>query len=337
MASMDRAEMGRINPELEKLMEGRGTKPMTEMPDFPALRASIAARQKANYKPKDDSGLFIEDRKIETRDNAKIGVRIYRPDVTPEGGSPLVVVFHGGAFCMGGLGNEDDTCRHLVRQLHVVAVNVDYRLAPENPFPTAVHDSYDSVKWALAHAAEIKADPTKGFIVGGSSAGANLSVVFSHQARDEKLSPPLTGVWLAVPAVVDASVVPEEYKPYFNSFHDFKDAPVLSHANIKFFQKALNPDKSSALYSPLLWPEGHADLPPAYFQVCGLDPFRDEAFIYEKVLRDEGIQTKTEIYPGMPHGFWSFFPEHSVTKTFREDSVSGVKWLLEQTNDIKQM
>jgi acetyl esterase/lipase len=74
------------------------------------------------------------------------------------------------------------------------------------------------------------------------------------------------------------------------------------------FMDSYKPDPASPLFSPFLHPDGHAGLPPMYFQVCGMDPLRDEALIYEKVLREDyGVKTKLDVYPGLPHGFWIFF------------------------------
>jgi acetyl esterase/lipase len=82
----------------------------------------------------------------------------------------------------------------------------------------------------------------------------------------------------------------------------------------------------------LLFPS-HEGLPPAYIQVCGADPLRDEGLIYEEVLREEGkIRKKLDVFPGLPHGFWSWFPEAGFSKEFQEKTVAGLKWLLEQTD-----
>jgi acetyl esterase/lipase len=91
------------------------------------------------------------------------------------------------------------------------------------------------------------------------------------------------------------------------------------------------PDATSQLRSPILF-QSHKDLPPTYFQICGMDPLRDEGLIYEQVLREEnGIKTKVDLYPGLPHAFWSFWPEASFSKKLQDDNVKGIKWLLEQS------
>lgn len=238
----------------------------------------------------------------------------------------------GGGFCVGSPDGEALSCRAFVEQYGAVCVNVDYRLAPEHPFPAAVTDSWDALQWAAANATtRLKADPSKGFIVGGTSAGGNISAVLTHLAKDAKLSPPLTGQYLCIPAVLADDVVPEKYKSQYKSMAENANAPVLPREAINAFMEAYNPDSTSELYVPFNHPTGHGGLPPAYFQVCGLDPLRDEALIYEKVLREEnGIKTKLDIYPGLPHGFWSFFPTLASSKKLREDILIGVGWLLDQ-------
>ena len=86
----------------------------------------------------------------------------------------------------------------------------------------------------------------------------------------------------------------------------------------------------SPLMSPAIFQTGHSKLPPTYFQVCGLDPLRDDGLIYERMLREEcGIKTRLDLYPGLPHGFWSWWPRASFSQKQQKDSVDGLGWLLE--------
>lgn len=91
-------------------------------------------------------------------------------------------------------------------------------------------------------------------------------------------------------------------------------------------------DPHSKYRTPMLF-ESHKDLPATYFQICGMDPLRDEAFIYEEILREDNrVKTKVDVYPGLPHGFWPYFPEAEFGKNFQQDCIGGMKWLLEQSN-----
>jgi acetyl esterase/lipase len=187
---------------------------------------------------------------------------------------------------------------------------------------------------AAENASQLGADPSKGFIIGGTSAGGNITVTITHLARDEKLSPPLTGAHLMIPSVCVSKEMPEKYKQEQYSWEQNKNAAVLSQKACDLFFDNYVPkdsDRSSEIFSPLTFRTGHAGLPPNYFQICGADPLRDEALIYERILREEeGIKTKVDVYPGLPHGFWSMFPTIPSSKKFVEESVKGVQWLLEQ-------
>jgi acetyl esterase/lipase len=93
-------------------------------------------------------GITEADNEVKMRDGKSITIRSYTPNQTPKGGSPLIIMYHGGGFCIGGLENETGTCRDFALQLGAVVLNVDYRLAPENPFPIPVNDAWDALKWA---------------------------------------------------------------------------------------------------------------------------------------------------------------------------------------------
>ncbi|RMZ26805.1 hypothetical protein D0859_09135 [Hortaea werneckii] len=279
-------------------------------------------------------GVKETDHQVSMRDGATIACRVYAPEQASTG-SPLVVIYHGGGWCIGGLENEELLCRLLTSKLGCVCVNVDYRLAPEHKFPAPVHDSLDATKWAAENASSLGADPSKGFIIGGTSAGGNITAVISHIWRDEKLKPAITGAHLMIPAICHASHFPSEYAKDYKSWDQNKDATVLSRQATDLFTGNYLRDKSDAgnpLFSPLLFPTGHKDLPASYFQVCGMDPLRDEALIYERLLREEsGVRTKLDVYSGFPHGFWSIAPQMKASERFVQDSIKGVQWLLQQS------
>jgi acetyl esterase/lipase len=151
---------------------------------------------------------------------------------------------------------------------------------------------------AASNASTLGADPSQGFTIGGTSAGGNITVTISHLWRDEKQSPPITGCHLMIPAVVSAAHVPEEFAADFKSWSELPNAPILSHKACNLFVDNFIPEEKRAepMFSPLLWPSGHSGLPPAYFQICGADPLRDEALIYERLLREkESTATKVDM------------------------------------------
>jgi len=136
----------------------------------------------------------------------------------------------------------------MVQAFGAVCVSASYRLAPEHPFPAAPNDSWDALQWAAANAKSLKADPSQGFIVGGTSAGGNITAVLALLARDEGLSPPLTGQYLAIPAIGNKKWIPEKYKDRFLSFEQNKDVPVLPIAAIDMFMKGYAPDEDDHVH-----------------------------------------------------------------------------------------
>ncbi|CAM5998902.1 unnamed protein product [Sphagnum balticum] len=187
-------------------------------------------------------------------------------------------------------------CAGTGRLMGGVAVNVAYRLAPEHPFPQAVYDAYDSLLWTSTHLTELGINPRLGFIIGGISAGANLAAVAAHLYKSDKRSPPLTGQYLSIPTTCDPSAVPPEHKAVYLSREQNKNALILNQKSIDMFE----------------------------------DPLRDEGLIYEQVLREQGVKTRLDIFPGLPHGFWSWFPEAEFSKSFQVKTVEGLRWLLAQ-------
>lgn len=137
-----------------------------------------------------------------------------------------------------------------------------------------------------------------------------------------------------IPFLVDAPFCPEKYKADHIAPEQNANAAVLGRKAMDLFANNYIPDVSERgnhLFSTLLWPTGHADLPPSAFMVCGADPLRDDGLIFERLLREEhGTKTKLMVYPGLPHGFWSMAPMMKVSEKFVQDSVDCVKWLLEQ-------
>ncbi|KAH6999352.1 Alpha/Beta hydrolase protein [Ilyonectria destructans] len=178
-----------------------------------------------------------------------------------------------------------------VPETKATVVNISYRLAPALKFSTAPNDVWDSLLWILRDADSLGADPTTGFILGGVSAGANIAAVIAQKTIEEKISLPLTSVWLSTPL-----------------------APILNMEAIKRLQAAYSPDISSPDYSPFNAKDTHKGLPPVYLQVCSMDPLRDYGLIYEKVLREHGVKTEMVVYPGLPHGYLSFTGLKSAQK-----------------------
>lgn len=194
-----------------------------------------------------DSSLTETDHQIPTRDASHITVRVYRGPNSQ--GGPVLVMLHGGGWVLGGLENEAHLCQEWCKRFNGVSVNVDYRLAPEFVFPTAVHDAFDAVKWTAANVDVHGGDPTKGFIVGGISAGANLACTVTHLARDEGMLPKLTGVYLSIPSLLSPQAVPDKLKSEYTSREENAQALILNSDAIAFFRSTYRIRELSVLYN----------------------------------------------------------------------------------------
>lgn len=220
------------------------------------------------------------------------------------------------------------------------------RLAPEHYFPTWINDCWDVTRHFAQNASLYGADPkTLGFIVGGSSAGGNISAVLAQLSRLEDLQPPITGQYLSVPVIFPIDLVPEEYRAELLSPWENMSDPVLKGPGVdrlKGHLERLKVDPTSLLYTPLAVTADSNDkeggqvkrrrLAPAYFQIAGLDPLRDHGLIYERILRNEyRVDTKVDLYPGFGHMFWTNWPDLKESHDFVADTLRGVKWLLDHT------
>jgi acetyl esterase/lipase len=211
-------------------------------------------------------------------------------------------------------------------------VNADYRLAPEHKFPTAINDAYDIAQWALSQASTLGADPSKDFLLSGSSAGGCLATVTALRLRDEKISPPVTGLHLMVPLLCYPPALPEKCKPFDHAITQNAEAPILNTSGMKFFFDHYIPNESdryTELFSPFLWKSGFKNFPRTYFQIAGMDALRDQELLFERRLREEEhVETRVDVYQGVPHGFYTAFPKLGASARFVRDWVPGFEWLL---------
>lgn len=191
-----------------------------------AYHASKAANNpvaKEKTTTEDADGLIIQDLSIPARDKHEIPIRIYKPAKTqsekPQ--PPALLWFHGGGFCFGSLNDEHQNCKDCVLNLDCVCINVDFRQAPEHPFPTPVLDCWDVVKWVSLNSELIGANLEAGFVVAGAASGGNIAAVLSHLSRDETLTPPLTGVLLLTPSLADYRVEQNVANSWKNSLSSY--------------------------------------------------------------------------------------------------------------------
>ena len=226
-----------------------------------------------------------------------IPARLYRPTGRLDGRpAPTLLFLHGGGWVYGGLRSHDAACRFLAERSGVQLLAIDYRLAPEHPFPAALQDGLAALRWLHAHADEVGADPTR-IGVGGDSAGGNLSAVIAVHAAQEQL--PLALQLLIYPGT--------DFSLESRSKELFADRDlILTRAFIETAKASYLGDASDQV-DPDVAPLQRADLPaglaPAHVVTAGFDPLRDEGEAYAEKLQQAGVHTTLVRYPGLVHGF----------------------------------
>ncbi|KAF9259617.1 hypothetical protein L218DRAFT_1079797 [Marasmius fiardii PR-910] len=282
-----------------------------------------------------ESEYQVIDHHIEIEDGVELLARSTVPTRKPgeDGRFPLLFWLHGGGWILGNADMDDYYHRRLTVDHRISIVNLEYRLAPEHGFPIPINDSLAALKHIISNPDRFSADLTKGFLIGGSSAGANIATALTHLVLDNSEEDPVfqtcrvTGQILVHPVIIHPSAYPVEYQSSLLSRDEIVDVPGLTKAAMDVLWNYYNPPPSDPRASPLLF-DSHKDLPPTFIQVAGLDPLRDEGLLYEKVLRESGVKTRIETYPGVPHGFHMIYSQLEMTKKFRKDLNLGLGWLL---------
>jgi acetyl esterase len=283
-----------LHPEMQLLLATR------EHMRFGPLRADTPEkarrrmrREVLRHSPSRLPPVDVRDLTI-TGGNGPIAARHYRPSEL--GGSPpLVVYFHGGGFVTGDLDTHDSVCRLLSDGAAAQVLSVDYRLAPEHPFPAAVDDARAALRWAFAHARQLGADPQR-IAVGGDSAGGNLSAVVSQLAAEDGGPAPV--LQLLIYPLVDRS---REW-PSHALFEGF----LLTSADMRWYDRMYTGASPEALADPRMSPLLADDLSrlcPAIIVTAGFDPLRDEGEAYAAALKEAGTPASVKRLDGLLHGF----------------------------------
>jgi acetyl esterase len=221
-----------------------------------------------------------------------ISVRSYRP--AADGPLPGLVFFHGGGWVIGSVDTHDGLCRSLANLAGCVVFSVEYRLAPEHPFPAAVEDAVSALSWVCERASRLDTDPAR-ISVAGDSAGGNLAAVAARKLAQRGVS--LASQALVYP-VTGASTETASYRVCAEGYF-------LTRDDMRWFLGHYAPQSSDLVHPDLapLLAEDLSGLPRAYIATCELDPLRDEGAAYAQRLREAGVEVTHEDWPGMIHGF----------------------------------
>jgi acetyl esterase len=246
--------------------------------------------------------LRIEDRTIGYGDVSEVAVRVYWPHAGTGSPLPVVVYYHGGGWCLGDLDTHDAVARGHSVGAEAIVVSVDYRLAPEHPFPAGIDDCWAALCWVGEHAAELGGDPNR-IAVAGDSAGGNISAVMAQLARDNG-GPALAFQLLWYPVAMGDLSLP--------SYTENAGAPILDLEVIEAFLTWYLPDvdvSDPKTLPPTLAPGNAADLsglPPAFIGTAEHDPLRDDGAQYAELLRTAGVPVELSNEPTMVHGYVNF-------------------------------
>jgi len=281
-----------VRPDVATLLAMLASAPGPKMEDGTpeAARAMMRMMGSITERPRGDLA-HVRDFTIPAPEGHAIPARAYS-DVAAPGPGPVIVYFHGGGWVIGDIETHDSLCAEIARVLGATVVSVDYRLAPEYPFPAASDDAMTAMRWLAATPMAVGHDIT-GLIPAGDSAGGNLAVVVS-QALHGSLAVPIVAQWLIYPGV--------DLTASGGSMAEFADGHLLTEAGMRWFteQYMASADLLHAHASPL-----HADLsgqPPAMVFTCGLDPLRDQGRAYAAKLIAAGVDVTYLEAAGQIHG-----------------------------------
>jgi acetyl esterase len=230
-----------------------------------------------------------------------VDARLYTPrsrlgdDAVGREPSPLLVFVHGGGLIFGDLDSHDPVCRFLAERADTRVLSVDYRLAPEHPFPAAVDDCWAAYQWAVEHAEELRVDPDR-VAVGGDSAGGYLSAVVAIKAAEAGVPCRFQLLVYPVTNMADESDSRRLFGRGFFLTEEFIDLASESYL-------AGGVDRRDPLASVAFTEKVPENLAPALVVTAGFDPLRDEGEAYARTLADAGIDVRLRRYPGFIHGF----------------------------------
>ncbi|MCY4623406.1 MAG: alpha/beta hydrolase [Chloroflexi bacterium] len=277
---------------------------------------AVKARENAKMRPRGAGPEVgaVENLTVPGMD-VDVPVRVYWPG--DDGPFPILVWIHGGGMVVGTLETCDAACRRLCLGAECVVVSVDYRLAPEDPFPAAAEDSYAAVKWASANAGSIKGDASR-LAVGGESAGGNLAAAVALMARDR-----------GGPSIVHQSIINPMLGLDFDTESYLRNAEgyFLTRRTMMWYweQYLQRPEDRENPYAVLMCAEDLSGLPPALLMAGEYDPLLSETEAYAERLQAAGVAATFSYYAGASHNFYNMPPSVDIAVRAMGEIIEAVR------------
>lgn len=276
---------------------------------------TIRAASKMLMKPYIDDAITQSEFDTCHADGTKIRIKVYAPVGQTET-LPVVLFIHGGGYVFGSIEANDAKCAQYVKGANCVVVSVDYRLAPEDPYPAAIEDCYLALQWIVANQSQLNIDETRLAVVGGST-GGGLTAALTLLARDRK--GPAIKFQMPLFPMLDDRCTTFSSKEITN-----KRVWSREHNQFAWSMYLRGVEGETPKYAAPLRETDFRNLPPTYTMVGSLDPFRDETMQYVKVLTDAGVPIEFHLYPGGYHEFESMVPEAAISKRAIEETIRAL-------------
>jgi acetyl esterase/lipase len=305
------------DPELEAILPGLPT--VMDLSSVEKVQAARAGSIAALFAPPPDlDEVAKEDRRVPgANGQPEVPVRVYRPRAAGAGARGCVFEIHGGGFMFGSIEMMDAWCQQVAAELDAVVVSVEYRLAPEHPFPAGIEDCYAALCWTAQHAGALGVDPAR-IAIAGQSAGGGLAAGTALIARDRGF-PALCFQLLEIPELDDRLDTP--------SMLAFHDTPLWNRPNAVWSWKHYLGSRHRGETSPYAAPARAKDLsglPPAYLSTMEFDPLRDEGVLYALRLLQAGVSVELHSYPGTFHGS-ALLPGAAVSQRSIREALDALR------------
>jgi acetyl esterase len=305
-----------IRPDVAMFLEFLNSVPGPKMHELPApqARAMMVAMRDVADAPVGELAVI---RNLDIPGPAgNIPARLY--DARAErGAGPVMVFYHGGGFVIGDLFVYEPYCAEVARQLDLPVISIDYRLAPEFPFPAAAIDCEAATRWIASSPAELGLQVT-GLITSGDSAGGNLTIVTTMALRDNPADVPVILQHPIYPVVTDSAD--------WDSMRDFADGYLLTADAMAYFHGAYQADASDYRGAPLNFDQ--AGMPPSLVTTASLDPLRDQGMAYVEKLRAAGVPVEYRSADGTIHGHISLRKGIPSAQTDIDGNMAALKKML---------